>query len=71
MWKHTSHKNIVPFYGATFDPRQLVFDWMEHGDLVDFLEACPNANRLGLVGTLRATYVGLQSAQPSPATGCC
>lgn len=49
MWKRVRHRNIVPFHGATFYPRQLVLDWMEDGNLREFLEEYPKANRLGLV----------------------
>ena len=49
MWKRLIHPNIVPFYGVSLDPPQLVSDWMVSGDLTEFITERPNANRLGLV----------------------
>lgn len=49
VWKRIHHQNIVPFRGATLDPRQLVLQWMEYGSLTKFLEGHPNTNPFGLV----------------------
>ncbi|KAF9647772.1 kinase-like protein [Thelephora ganbajun] len=49
VWKRIHHPNIVPFHGATLKPLQLVSDWMEYGNLMEFLKERPKANRLGLL----------------------
>lgn len=50
MWKHLTHPNIVPFRGVTTAPLQLISDWMSGGDLANYINQHPNANRLRLVG---------------------
>ena len=49
MWKRLRHKNIVPFIGVTQDPLQFVSEWMPNGDLTEYLDKNPGANRIGLV----------------------
>jgi serine/threonine protein kinase len=51
VWKHLTHPNIVPLLGVTFAPPQLISEWMSGGDLRDYINKNPEANRLGLVGT--------------------
>lgn len=53
-WKHLDHRNIVPFLGATLDPPQLVSVWMPGEDLMEYVIAHPEKNRLGLVSFLPA-----------------
>ena len=63
MWKYLTHPNIVPFLGVTSTPSQLVSDWMPGGDLLGYIEACPGADRLGLVSApllyLSRTHPGI------------
>ena len=50
MWKRLEHENIVPLFGITSNPLQLVSDWMPGGDLIEYIKKHPDADRLGLVG---------------------
>ena len=53
MWKRLVHPNIVPLLGVTTSPRlQLISEWMSGGDLLAYIKAHPDADRLGLVGVL-------------------
>ena len=52
MWKHLKHQNIVPLLGITVTPFQLISDWMSGGDLTGYIKKHPDADRLGLVGSL-------------------
>ena len=54
MWKHARHANIVPFRGATIDSLRLISDWMSGGNLLEYIERKPGADRLGLVRFPRA-----------------
>ena len=60
VWKCLAHPNIVPLLGITISivpllgmtitPLQLISEWMPGGDLPEYIEKYPDANRLGLVG---------------------
>ena len=64
VWKHMRHPNIVPFHGTTLNPPQLVSDWMEYGNLTEFLRERTSANRLGLVRVPPTLRVGFWSSHP-------
>jgi serine/threonine protein kinase len=49
VWKRLEHENIVPLFGITSDPLQLVSDWMPGGDLTEYIKKNHDADRLGLV----------------------
>ncbi|KAF9644874.1 kinase-like protein [Thelephora ganbajun] len=49
VWKHLNHPNIVPFKGVTFDPLQLVSEWMPGGELRKYVENNPGANPISLL----------------------
>ena len=49
MWKRLDHPNIVPFKGVTFEPPQLVSEWMEGGELREYIRNNPDANPVSLV----------------------
>ena len=51
MWKRLDHVNIVPFKGATFEPLRLVSEWMDHGELREYLRKNHDADLLDLVST--------------------
>ena len=53
MWKHLNHSNIVPFKGVTFEPPQLVSEWMDNGELREYLRTNPEADLISLVSTFR------------------
>ena len=51
MWKRLEHRNIVPLVGVIPTPLQLVSEWMPRGNLVEYIEKYPGADRLSLAGT--------------------
>ena len=44
MWKHSTHPNIVPFFGITFVPLQLLSESIPGGDLLEYIEEHPSAD---------------------------
>ena len=52
MWKYLQHPNILPLLGATINPPQLISALMSSGDLSEYIEKSPDADRLRLVGVL-------------------
>ena len=52
MWKYLTHPNIVPLLCVTFTPFQLISECMSGGELPDYIKMYPDADRLGLVGSL-------------------
>lgn len=50
IWKRLDHKNIVPFFGTTTTPLQIISGWMPGGNLTEYVGKHPDSNRLGLVG---------------------
>jgi len=50
VWKHLKHPNIVPLFGITPVPLQLVSEWIPGGDLSEYIKNHPGADRLGFVG---------------------
>lgn len=53
LWKHLDHQHILPFLGVTktvFAPRLgLVSPWMANGNILQYLERNPQADRLSLI----------------------
>ena len=51
MWKALQHPNVLPLVGVTMSETQfaMVSDWMENGNISDYVKANPEANRLELV----------------------
>ena len=49
MWKHLNHPNIVPFKGITFDPLQLVSEWVPGGELREYVTNNSQTNPIDLV----------------------
>ena len=50
-WNTLFHPNILPLLGATMSDNRfmMVSEWMTKGNINEFVEANPNADRLGLV----------------------
>ena len=50
-WKHLRHPNILPLLGVTVSEHQfaLVSEWMENGNINDFIERYRHVNRVELV----------------------
>jgi len=58
MWSAFRHPNVLPLLGATItDPRfTAISEWMENGNINEFLRVHPDADRLGLVGFCSESY---------------
>ena len=52
MWSTFRHPNVLPLLGVNMTgPRYaMVSEWMVNGNIDEFVEACPDADRLVLVG---------------------
>ena len=50
-WKRLNHPNVIPMYGAAPDIAELcvVSPWMPEGDLLQYLDRYPGANRVSIV----------------------
>ena len=57
VWKRLNHPNIVPFHGVTLRPLQLVSNWMQAAELIEWIKKTPKTNPLGLVGVLPTALV--------------
>jgi serine/threonine protein kinase len=54
LWRQLSHPNVLPFYGVYhWDQNRsrvcLISPWMSNGNIVQYLEDYPHANRINLV----------------------
>jgi len=63
-WKTLLHPNVLPLIGVTMSETHfaMVSDWMENGNINDFVKTHPGANRLELVGS--SIKVSPSSLQP-------
>jgi serine/threonine protein kinase len=57
VWRQLRHPNVLPFYGISEDafevPRLcLVSPWMNNGNIMSYLEAQPDHDRLTSVGVV-------------------
>ena len=54
VWKRLAHPNVVPLLGAAVVPcpPQLISDWVLGRNLTEYVKNYPEADRIGLVGTL-------------------
>ena len=50
-WKHLRHPNILPLLGVTVSERRfaMVSEWMEHGNINEFVEKNRHVNHAELV----------------------
>jgi len=50
-WRTLRHPNVLPLIGVMMTETQfaMVSDWMENGNINEFVKANPDANRLELV----------------------
>ena len=63
MWKRLQHPNIVPFLGisAEMPPSEIIYDWMEHGGITEYVNGHPEVDRIGLVrGFISAVIISFQ-----------
>ena len=66
IWKTLRHPNVLPLIGVTMSETHfaMVSDWMENGNINDFVKAHPEADRLGLVGrSIEVSPSSLQAHQ--------
>ena len=61
MWKTLRHQNVLPLLGVTIseDPLRFVMvsEWMENGNINQFLRRVPDADRLKLVRVLLCPHL--------------
>jgi serine/threonine protein kinase len=50
-WKHLRHPNVLPLLGVTVSERRfaMVSEWMDHGNINEFVEEDRHVNRAELV----------------------
>ena len=53
-WRYLEHANILPLLGVTLVEGRfaMVSEWMENGNINDFIEKNPKANRTELVSLI-------------------
>jgi hypothetical protein len=51
MWRFLRHPNVLSLVGVMMSENRfaMVSDWMSNGDINEFVEKCPDVDRLGLV----------------------
>ena len=54
MWSTLRHPNVLSLLGTTMTGSKFVMvsEWMVNGNINQFVMACPDADRFGLVGFL-------------------
>ena len=60
-WRALIHPNLLPLLGVIMSENQLVMvsEWMSKGNIVEFVRAEPNVDRLGLVGFSSRIFISL------------
>ena len=55
-WKTLNHPNVLPLLGVKMEDQQfiMVSEWMENGDINEFIKAHNDVNRFKLVGVVPA-----------------
>ena len=50
-WRHLRHPNILPLLGVTLNEQRfaLVSEWMDHGNINEFIKRDKHVNRVELV----------------------
>ena len=65
MWKHLKHPNIITLKGITFNPLQLVSEWVPSGELREYIKKNTDANPINLVGLFLPTSVPQLTLTPA------
>ena len=57
-WKTLSHPNVLPLLGVKMENQQFVMvsEWMENGNINEFIESHKDVNRFELVGFCPAVF---------------
>ena len=54
MWRHLRHPNVLPLLGVDLDLERrrlaMISEWMDHGNINEFVENNEGVNRVQLVG---------------------
>ena len=52
MWKNLNHQNVLPLLGVAMGYQRftMISEWMDNGNINEFVEAHENVNRFELVG---------------------
>lgn len=64
LWMRLKHPNVVQCFGATVDPHQIVIDWMDNGEVMDYVRNNPFASRIHLVSPLAFTAEESHNSMP-------
>jgi hypothetical protein len=70
-WKTLCHPNVLPLLGVKMDNKQFVMvsEWMENGNINEFVKTHKDVNRFELVGFfLSATHTSLKISSDSSRT---
>ena len=62
MWSALRHPNVLPLLGVTMTSSRftMMSEWMVNGNANDYVKACPDADRYGIVGVcLRSPHSNL------------
>lgn len=51
-WAWLDHPNILPCFGITVDPFQVMTEWVPHGNVIKYVQTHTNADRVCLVSPL-------------------
>ena len=49
MWAWLDHPNILQCFGVTANPLQVVTEWAPNGNVIEYLQERPKADRVYLV----------------------
>ena len=62
MWGTLRHPNVLPLFGVTMAENRFVMvsEWMENGNINEFVKAHTDVNRLGLVCSSSAAAVAIR-----------
>ena len=52
MWAWLDHPNILQCFGITANPLQVVTEWVPNGNVIEYLQERPKADRVCLVRPL-------------------
>ena len=55
--KHLVHPNVLPLLGVTIDNYQLILKWVFGGNLPEYIQKYPDADKLRLVRVFFATIL--------------
>ncbi|TDL17582.1 kinase-like protein [Rickenella mellea] len=74
IWRQLKHANILPFYGVytggdDFGRLSLISPWMEQGNILDYLGANPNTDRISMLADVARGLEYLHLFEPTVVHG--